>query len=63
MAIEICTGIEGKHCSTCGAWKPLTDFYRDSSHPPSQGGRHCRCKECYKDGRKAQTAQKADHAA
>jgi hypothetical protein len=59
MAIEVHDGIQGKYCSSCHAWKPLPDFYRDSSHPPSQGGRHCRCKPCYKDGRKAQAARAA----
>ncbi len=38
----------------CRVWKPLDAFYRDGSHGSTQGGRHCRCKECYKKGREAQ---------
>ena len=56
MAIEIRDGVEGKRCSTCRKWKPLSDFYSDPSHPASQGRRHCRCKDCYKAGRKQQRA-------
>jgi len=41
-------GIAGKVCSTCKAWKPLEQFPTDPTHPPSQGGRHCRCKECHR---------------
>ena len=47
-------GIEGKVCSTCRVSKPLSEYYRDRSHGPSQGGRHCRCKICYKRGRRQQ---------
>ena len=48
MAILVKNGIEGKICSHCKQWKPLTEFPRDHSHPPSQGGRHCACKECHR---------------
>jgi hypothetical protein len=57
VAIEVRAGTEGKVCSSCCKWKPLTDFYKDSSQLPSQGGRHCRCKPCFKGGRKAQAAR------
>ncbi len=52
MAILIKNGVKGKVCSSCKTWKPLTDYYKDASHGPTQGGRHCRCKACYKAGRK-----------
>lgn len=56
MAVDIINrgAVEEKTCSTCRMWKPLTDFYRDSSHGRSQGQRHCRCKDCYRKGRKNQ---------
>lgn len=46
MAIEIRNGLEGKVCSSCRVWKPLDDFPRDKSKGDTQGGRHCKCKEC-----------------
>jgi hypothetical protein len=46
--LETRNGIQGKVCSTCRVWKPLDAFPPDSSHPPSQGGRHCRCRECHR---------------
>ncbi len=52
MAIEVRRGVRGKYCSSCKVWKPLTEFHKDSSHRATQGGRHCRCKPCYKAGRK-----------
>lgn len=52
MAIVIQNGIKGKRCSHCGKWKPLTDYYKDRSKGASQGFRHCRCKPCYKAGRR-----------
>jgi len=57
MAIIIKNGLEGKVCSTCRVWKPLIEFPLDSSHGPSQGGRHCRCKECHR--RKAHEKRQA----
>jgi hypothetical protein len=48
MAIIVKAGIEGKKCSTCHTWKPLKEFSTDPTHGTSQGGRHCRCKECHK---------------
>jgi hypothetical protein len=47
--VETRNGIRGKVCSTCRKWKPLDDFPTDPTHQPSQGGRHCRCKECHKN--------------
>ena len=41
-------GVRGKTCPSCDTWKPLEEFPRDSSKGESQGGRHCRCKECHK---------------
>src|SRR6266849_3384491 len=41
-------GVQGKVCSTCKKWKTLDAFPTDPTHPPSQGGRHCRCKECHR---------------
>ena len=46
MAIIKKDGIEGKECSCCRTWKPLDDYYDNAGHPPSQGGKHCTCKEC-----------------
>jgi len=46
--LETRNGIQGKVCSTCRHWKPLDDFPTDPTHPPSQGGRHCRCRECHR---------------
>ena len=48
MAIVKKNEVEGKICSTCDNWKPLNDFPTDSTHGPSQGGRHCRCRECHR---------------
>lgn len=47
--VETRNGIRGKVCSTCRTWKPLDDFPTDPIHRASQGGRHCRCKECHKN--------------
>ena len=47
MAVLVRNGVPGKFCSTCKEWKPLTEFPTDPTHPPSQGGRHCRCKACF----------------
>ena len=52
MAIEPRNGIDGKVCSCCSIWKPLTDYYKDRSKGRSQGFTHCRCKKCYKAGRR-----------
>ena len=52
MAVTKQTGVNGKVCSSCRTWKPLSDFYADASHGKSQGGKHCRCKICYLAGRK-----------
>jgi hypothetical protein len=41
-------GVQGKVCSTCHQWKPLGEFSTDPTHPPTQGGRHCRCRECHR---------------
>lgn len=49
MAIIIKNGIKGKVCSTCRKWKPLDEFPTDPTHGDSQGGRHCRCKECHRN--------------
>ncbi|MBZ5678572.1 MAG: hypothetical protein LAO24_00555 [Acidobacteriia bacterium] len=46
--LEARNGIRGKVCSTCRLWKPLDAFSTDPTHPASQGGRHCRCKECHR---------------
>lgn len=59
MAIEMRLGKEGKECSSCRGWRPLTAFFRDRTHGDSQAGRHCRCKDCYKHGRKKQALQRA----
>jgi hypothetical protein len=40
-------GVDGKICSTCRQWKPLSAYHDDRTSPPSQGGKHCRCKECH----------------
>ena len=46
-------GIEGKKCSTCHKWKPLTEFPNDRTHSIEyQGGKHCRCKSCHREKRK-----------
>jgi hypothetical protein len=47
--LKIRDGVEGKICSGCREWKPLDDFPADPTHPPSQGGKHCRCKECHRN--------------
>lgn len=47
MAIVLRAGVKGKVCSTCRSWKPLSDYYPDRTHGPTQGGRHCRCKDCH----------------
>ena len=46
MALSYQIGIEGKYCSRCEKWKSLDEFYRDRTHGPKQGYRHCRCKAC-----------------
>src|ERR1700676_503056 len=46
--LETQNGIRGKVCSTCKQWKALDAFPTDPTHPPTQGGRHCRCKECHR---------------
>src|SRR5581483_1959284 len=46
--VEIRNGIQGKVCSTCKQWKLLDAFPTDPTHPLSQGGRHCRCKNCHR---------------
>ncbi len=51
-------GVDGKVCSSCRRWKPLPDFFVDRSHGASQGGRHCKCKVCYREGRERQRAVK-----
>ncbi len=48
MAIIVKNEIEGKVCSTCRIWKPLVDFPTDPTHGPTQGARHCRCRECHR---------------
>ena len=40
------SGIQGKICSGCGEWKPLSEYFKDRTHGPSQGGRHCRYRRC-----------------
>ena len=47
MAVIQRHGVDGKVCSTCQTWKPLTDYYPDQSKRESQGFRHCRCKACH----------------
>ena len=48
MAIIKKNGIDGKACSTCEKWKPLNEFPTDHTKGQSQGGRHCRCRECHR---------------
>lgn len=62
MAIIDKNGVKGKVCSTCDTWKPLDDFPKDPSHGPSQGGRHCRCKECHRLKAKEKRQQKGGSA-
>jgi hypothetical protein len=57
MAIIISNGVAGKVCSTCRKWKPLEEFPTDPSHGPSQGHRHCRCKECHREKSKERRAK------
>lgn len=59
MAIVIKHGIKGKVCSTCRKWKPLDDFPTDPTHGASQGGRHCRCKECHRTKARLQRQQRS----
>lgn len=47
MAVTVRKGIEGKECSDCHEWKPLTEYYTDPTHGLSQGGRHCVCRACH----------------
>lgn len=47
MVIITKNGVEGKRCSTCHIWKPLSEFYTDPTKGSSQGGRHCRCRACH----------------
>ncbi len=54
--LETRNGIRGKVCSTCKQWKALADFPTDPTHPPTQGGRHCRCKECHRKTAAKKTA-------
>jgi hypothetical protein len=54
--LESREGVTGKVCSSCHKWKPLDDFPADPTHPASQGGKHCRCKECH---RKAAAGRRA----
>lgn len=35
--------MEGKRCSVCGEWKPLSKFHRQ---PSGSEGRHSHCAEC-----------------
>lgn len=57
MVIIIKNSINGKVCSTCRKWKPLDDFPTDPTHGPSQGGRHCSCKECHRTKAKLRRQQ------
>ena len=41
---EIIDGIECKHCSKCGEWKPLSEFSKDERN---WDGLQCGCKECH----------------
>src|SRR5260370_41189925 len=62
--LEIRNGIQGKVCSTCKQWKPLDAFPTDPTHPPTQGGRHCRCRECHRkmSAKKRAAARRAGSA-
>lgn len=51
MIISV-NGVDGKHCTVCGMWKPLDDFPHDRTHGQSQGGKHCQCKRCQSEIRK-----------
>lgn len=42
---KIIKGIECKHCSKCGEWKPLSEFNKNKS---KKDGLFCWCKECVK---------------
>ena len=59
MAIIVKNGIEGKRCSKCHQWKALEEFPTDPTHGPSQGGRHCRCKECHRTKAKTRRLEKS----
>ena len=56
--MENSTPSAGKSCNKCGEWKPLTDFYRDSSR---KDGRLTRCKPCANAGRAASVAKNSEH--
>jgi hypothetical protein len=58
MAIVIKNGVRGKRCSTCKRWKPLSDFPPDPTHGPTQGGRHCRYRECHRLAGRQRRARK-----
>lgn len=47
MSVTFEGGIEGKVCSRCHLWKPLSEFYPDPTKGESQGFTHCRCKSCH----------------
>ena len=57
MAVTGRHGICGKECSTCKAWKPLTEFPPDPTHGASQGERHCRCRECHREAARQRYAR------
>ena len=63
MAVITRDGVEGKGCSNpeCRKWKPLSDFPTDPTHGPTQGGRHCRCKECHREAYKRRRASRLGH--
>lgn len=43
----------GKVCSRCRIWKPFSEFPSDRTHGASQGYRHCRCRACHSEVRRA----------
>jgi len=53
MTITKKNGVEGKECSNCHIWKPLSEYFKDCTKGISQGGRHCRCKICYQVKRRS----------
>ena len=58
MATSVRNGVEGKICSSCNLWKSLTEFSPGGrSHGPSQGGKHCWCKECHREAGRVQRAR------
>jgi hypothetical protein len=52
MSVTFENGIEGKVCPGCGLWKPLSEFYSDSTKGESQGFTHCHCKSCHAEAGK-----------